>query len=112
MKTFESYDWKNLKELEIGDYIMLDPTDLSLPSYESKNRQSAYEEFIQNNIGEVVNIDKVHDVVKIMFHNIPYTIEDLFDEYGIYFYPLSNIKYIGKTIEDIKLKYEADKFNL
>ena len=112
LKNYESYYWINLKELEVGDYAMLDSTYLSLPSYESKNRQIIYKEFLRDNIGEVMNINRVHDNVKIRFHNIPYTIKDFFDDSGSYLYHPSRIKYFGKTIDDIKLKYEADKFNL
>jgi len=111
MKHLKIYESFNLTDVKEGDYVILNPSVDFTPGA-SLGIISRYFDFVGNNIGQIILIDKDHNNVKIKYHNIDFNIRHLFDKDGAIFSHQSYIKYAGSTIEDIMIQYEADKFNL
>jgi len=113
--------FENLEEPEIGDYVLLQV---------NRNFSNDYKNFINNNIGEIVSIDK-NTYTKARHFEIRYYI-DTFEEFSkmkdsfryisfdveneeYYFSNLFNPDYVvefGKTKEEVELKIATKKYNL
>ena len=112
IKTFES-----LKTPEVGDYVIC--TDLtSVPEYVL--------EFIENNIGQIVEIEmptswqlssREENPYCVYFENAPYNkTPNYFPKHKEFlscrWFNLREIKYISKNKEELKYIINAKKFNI
>jgi len=98
-------------EPEIDDYVLM---RINLETYYMKDEVN---NFINNNIGQIVRIDE--DEIRITYHNIPDNIKDWFREHKytdkiIYTRILNKNKIvaIGKTPEEVKINKVVNKYNL
>ena len=110
LKKFESFNWNSLRDIKIGDYVIIDSSKLS--NFMIKNNVDIYRNFLNSNIGKIINISRVLDNIRVKYENIPDIIKDYFEEDNSIFLHPSKIKYFSKTIDDLKLKIDTDKFNL
>lgn len=115
MKYLKKFE--NVEEPEIGDYVLMS-------IQHKKDYYSAYIEFIENNIGEIVS--KVGNIIEVRyyvdtyeefimlrthFRYISYDFENNEYYFSNIFYE-NNILEIGKTKEEVELKKEIKKYNL
>jgi hypothetical protein len=108
MKHLKIYEFFNTNEIEVNDYVLLNVSE----AFASGVSPNKYIYFLENNIGQIVVVNKVNKNVQIKYHNIDFNIEQYFDKDGMIIIHSNYIKYVGKTIEDVMMQYEADKFNL
>lgn len=108
MKILKFNENNIIDNIEIDDYvIMYRPYHPGL----SKNQKTIFDNFLENNIGIITNINKVHGYITVKYYNIPYTIRFIFTKSQYLFKPEA-IKYYDKDIEILKTKIAADKYNL
>jgi len=99
IKTFE----KHINLPEDGDYILMN----TYGTYDVKN-------FITSSIGRVVSVypdDVVDYKIRVKYENIPDNIE-LFFKDGTRIFDIELLIAYGKTEEELKIKIEANKFNI
>lgn len=105
-KIYESKD--SVKGINVGDYVIMSCGYLVGASDSQKIKMK---EFLDNNIGEVINVNPVHINLTVKYHDIPFQISWLFSNNSYIFKP-SQIVEIAPTVEDLKMKLQASKFNL
>ena len=59
LKIFESYNWDLLPDVKIGDYVSIDASELS--KFMIDYNVELYIDFLNNNIGKIININRVVD---------------------------------------------------
>lgn len=108
---FKLFENSIIKNIEIGDFILVDPK-YHVP-YSESNLQKYLTEFLINNIGIVIKLDinEITEAVYVKFHNYPDVIKRLFNDGLLYLYS-NDIKYYDKTIDGIKMKLELDNFGI
>ena len=98
----------NLDEPEVGDYVIL--TDNELIG-SSTSQKKLYIDFIENHVGQIISINNQFDWFTVEYNNIPFQLQVFFNKNKATF-TKKNIVCIGKTIDEVKLKYAAKKYNL
>jgi hypothetical protein len=101
LKYIKLFDNKN-PNLKIGNYVLV---NVNYPDL-------IY--FINNNIGQIVEISGTHNddlSLRIKYNNIPNDIK-IFFRYDTRWFEPSEIIYIGKTIEDVELQIDTNKYNI
>lgn len=121
MKYIKKFENVN-KSFKIGDYVLMN----------IKVYNKDFENFINDTIGKIVNIDPIQDVfgkitdyeIVVSFTNVPDELKDIFIIYseaviinnykGDYRrrFNMEDIVASGKTPEEVKLKQNAIKYNL
>jgi len=104
IKKFETIDYYDIDE---GDYVLI-KTESSL---------SNVREFINNNIGRVAYMNYNYNVITVGYNDVPKNVEGFFSKiYPEYPYTrqfqFNRVKEFGKTIEELELKMQANKYNL
>lgn len=103
MKYIKLFDNKN-PNLKIGNYVLVN-IDYSNPEFFN---------FINNNIGQIVGISGTHNddlSLRIKYNNIPNDIKSFF-RYDTRWFAPYEIICVKKTIEDIKLQIDTNKYNI
>jgi len=114
---FENFDIKALNKIpNIGDYVQVIP----LNKQQRNNRSytpvgEEYLHFLSKNCGRVIGYifdayDKCEGV-KLQYFNIPKELESLFNN-GTKSCRFTQILAFAKTIEEVELKINANKYNL
>lgn len=106
MKYLKRFEWER-HDLEIGDYVICEEEGLHISN------------FIKSHIGKLIHIElnNINDITYyfIQYENIPDVLKPHFT-YNNYtdVRPMLNIeiKEYGKTPEEVKLKMDANKYNL
>jgi len=111
MKILKFYE-SLTNDLEIGDYVLI---KIDISKYTQK--QIDTENFINNTIGKIYNIDNSHvnTDIYVLYENIPESIKSYFKNMnGVYIrsFDIDRIVEHGKTIEELKMKLETNKFNI
>jgi len=104
---FKIYESINDGEPEIGDYVICDPDFRNLFN------------FINNNIGQIINYPSTTDKYVIKYENVPESIYSFFDvnislsghTYKRYF-QRDEIIYWSKNKEDLEHLIQSKKYNL
>lgn len=110
MKHLRLYEEFTNKDIEIGDYVVIYPPKTKFGVIASE--QQKYEEFLKNNIGVVVNVNNVHNNIKVKYNDVSFFIKRLFySDDTIMIHP-QFVKYVGKTPEEVKIQAEAGKYNI
>ena len=97
-------------ELEVGDYILLH-LDIRT-SYSGDDM--IYKNFINTTIGKICRLHK-YNGINILYEKVPDIIRSYFVNNGDSYernFNFNSIFEYGKTIEELKLKIEAKKFNI
>jgi hypothetical protein len=107
-KLFEDIE----NEMKIGDFVLININT-------SYNRE--YREFINNNLGKVVQIDPVEDVfgkvydyeVVVKYNKIPFELKKSFNSYNNKKrFLISKVVSFGKTPKDVEIRLNSNKYNL
>ena len=113
-KLFEN----NENKIDTGYYVLINYN----PSYHDQTSKKKFDDYFSKNIGNVMIVmldtsmrnNNYHYTVQ--FHNIPDEIMHIFqyDETNGYHINVweNNILYYGKTLNEIKMKLSAKKFNI
>lgn len=112
MKHLRLYEEFTTNDIQVGDYVLLNYTDNFLVSAYNSEQEKKYKEFLNNTIGVVVNVNKVHNNIKVKYHDISFFIRHMFANDGTTMFNPNFVKYVGKTPEDIKIQVEAEKYNI
>ena len=112
MKHIRIYEEFTTNDIQVGDYVLLKYTDNFLVSHYTNEQEKKYKEFLNNNIGVVVNVNNVHNNIKIKYHDISFFIKHMFANDDTTMVNPKFVKYIGKTPEDIKIQVDSEKYNL
>lgn len=88
------------KKLDIGGYVLLEIK-------KSKDFDSSEIDFINNNIGKIINL-KPYIIIKYEI----YLDNGILDKSINLQIKLSNIKFYGKTYDEIQLKIKSTKYNI
>lgn len=111
MKHLRIYEEFTTNDIHVGDYVIMNYNGSKhFGSYYTEN-DIEFENFINNNIGIVVNVNKAFDNIKIEYDNISRNISYKFYKNTIMINPMF-VKYVGKTPEDIKLQIKMKKYNI
>lgn len=113
MKYIKTYE--NINELQIGDYAIFIPGNIIPKS----------EDFFNNTIGKIINKSRQYKDISygVEYENIPKFIKEYYCAWrqhadgtqyleNIIWFRQNMIKYYGKTIEEVELKKQSNKFNL
>lgn len=114
MKYLKQYEFFE-DEPQIGDYVLC---DIKL---ERHNERENIMNFVNNNIGQIINIQDTE--IRVQYTNVPKEIKNWFRQDTISFNGKEYDKYsklihsdkiiaIGKTPEEVKIKIDANKYNL
>lgn len=102
LKTFEYVVY--LRDISVGDYVLLDET--------TRYTDSGYISFLNNNIGQIVEIYDEDRTVKISYKNVPIILKRWLIDGEFAVYNLAKIKYHAKTKEEIEAMIASEKYNL
>ena len=123
LKTYKQNKNELRSEFQIGDYVLL----------KIKYGPDNFREFINNNIGQVVDLSTdfrsqvaprkipVTYEIRVKYNNVPDIIKDKFYKYNnreqpgwalTRLFTIDEIDISAKTLEDIKIKIDAKKYNL
>lgn len=99
--------FEKLNELpKIGDYVLLD-----INNYTSSPK--IWQDFIKNNIGEIVEIDTEHGglsfIYKVKFENIPENVKDTF---FIHYDYINSFLYWSSDKNELEMILNTKKYNL
>lgn len=102
-----------INELEKNDYVIMndDIHNYFLPGTTPPQRYK-FSDFLKNNIGQIINVNKIHNNITVEFHNIPFDLGYIFNYKKTYLFNPESVKYYDKTIEGLKLKIESKKYNI
>ncbi len=113
MKYIKLYE-NVINDLKVGDYVMINVDYLFGAN---KRELKIYKEFLKNNIGQVTYINNGFtnsgiEWFEVKFRDIPFQISKFFRDDNTERYKINNIIHHSDTIENLKIKIEADKYNL
>ncbi len=114
IKTFENVE--DFGSFKVGDYVIMSSKGMFLPGF-TKGQHKTIDDFLLNNIGIIININKAHPNIKVEYHNIPSVIDMVFasDRYGrhySYIFHLNSVEEYAPTIEELKMKLATKIYNL
>jgi len=116
MKYIKTFEELNIGLPEINDYVICEVGDIS---YNISNLNL----FLNNNIGQIVNINKRFDIYQIAYQNIPDDISDMFisNISNMFINKYNNdvrnmrredIKYWSANKEELETLLSTNKYNL
>jgi len=129
MKYLKKYE--NIKEPEIGDYVLCQDLTNKFTSGSRKITQEKFKLFLTENIGQVVG--KGSDTIRVKFENIPNDVDILEyaflvqtdiriknvdfdrinDKYSnIATFEFGEIVYFSPNKEDVEMKISTSKYNI
>ena len=115
LKIYEEYDESDIK---IGYYVVLNIVDTFFIGLSSMRRMRA-KEYLNNTIGEIVNIFENYSgniQIEVKYNNYPYDISDIFSSDKTIIAHKSDIIDISESKNDLvdryNLRQEANKFNI
>ena len=111
MKYIKKFEYQQDKP-EIGDYVLL--------FIKRKGAPQDYKEFLNNNIGQIINIKSSNTFqteVRISYDNVPENIKKMFHNLipgavRVRTFDIRDVYIFGKTPEDVETKLAAKKYNL
>jgi len=106
---FKIYESKIPSELKNGDCVIM---NYSFHPGASQSQKKVFEEFLANNIGVVTNINKIHNNIAVKYYDIPLQISNFFMSNGVYLFPPSALFEYASSPDELKLKIQANKYNL
>lgn len=97
-------------DMKVGDYALMKIVDRNsfIPS------DNVFYKYINTTIGKICNIRK-YNGINILYENVPDDIKGYFgNSDGLYErnFKFSEIVEYGRTIEELKMKLETNKFNI
>jgi len=114
MKYIKEFENISNDDIKVGDYVLI---NINYNSTVVGSKE--FMKFINNNIGKVIEIfspNKLYNNITIEYNNVPERIRKIWfiEENGKI---IKNVRYNrivehGKTIEELELKLQANKFNL
>ncbi len=115
MKHLKLYeDLKHLKVLDKikkGDYVIMNG-DSVFTAGVSLNQKKKLKIFLKNNMGEVTNVNKVHNNISVKYHDVSFHISNFFQTIGYQIFQPYDIVEYAKTPEELRIKIELNKYNL
>lgn len=108
---FNIFEKITLKVPKIGDFVLLKFGDdiFSYTGYHTAGEVQIMSKFINNSIGEIVNKSNVS--VEVKYSDISFQIAHLFKNKCIIVL-ISTILEFGETVEELHMKFNANKYNL
>ena len=111
MKYIKTFEVKIVEKLDVGDYVLM--------CQKLNTSGQNYKNFIDNNIGKIMDIHERESVILLTYENIPEELLFEFRErkigdiifYGKWFNMLNIVEH-GKTKEEVELKIHSKKYNL
>ena len=115
MKYLKTFEEVNIDEPKVGDYAIFFDEIYEIGSGVSSDFNE-YVYFINNNIGEIIKIEKNDDYkYHVKFENVPINIIRYFDTASDYYYlrfHKEEILYWSKNKEELEHILAAKKYNL
>lgn len=108
MKHLRIYEEFRISELEKGDYVIMRRP--FIPGMFEDDKY-AFTKFLDNNIGIITNTNSVHNNITVKYHNVPMHIQHILTD-DQHLFNTKGVKYLGKTIDDIKMQISAKEFNI
>jgi len=107
-KIFEKYDI--ILELHKGDFVLIkvEPNHIFILS---GMEEKYFIDFVNNTIGEIIYVNKVHWNIKVKYNDIPSTIKSAFND-DTYIFSPNRVYEFGRTREELLMKLNARKYNL
>lgn len=106
VKIYEDFKTSDIK---IGEYVLVYDGSMFLPGA-SENQKKLYKEFLNNNIGQVINVNPVHNNIKIRYYNVDFNIVHLFNTEMVHPTIMVHPKWIidhDENPENLKIRHEA-----
>lgn len=100
-----------LDNIHKGDYVIMNHNSVfttCISTYAIKE----LDEFLENNIGIVINVNKVNNNISVKYHDVPFTISGFFHNLGYEIFEPYDIVEYASTIDELKMKLQTNKYNL
>lgn len=111
LKTYEYMENDNeytINDFKVGDYVLIQDDYL----FGSSNRQlKIYINFLKNNIGQITYVNNNNEWIDVKFTDIPFQISNFFNKNTARYKTYNVIEY-SNSIEELKAKMQAKKYNL
>jgi len=109
-KIYES-GFRMLDNIHKGDYVIMNHKSVFTAGISTYARKEL-DNFLKNNIGIVTNVNNVHNNISVKYHDVPYTISAFFHKSGYEIFKPYDIVEYASTIDELKIKLQANKYNL
>lgn len=99
-------------DIEVGDFVYIEYSNSFFNYGVTENMRQEYINFLKNNVGQVVEINFALSQVKVKYNNVPKILNWFFSINGTIILSLFDIKYHNKDIDVVRIKMDAEKYNL
>jgi hypothetical protein len=107
-KIYENDD-QIMNIIQLGYYVIMKRAYLVGATEQQKAKM---DEFLEHNIGEIINTNNVYNNITVKYHNTSFYVDIFFDNNGEYLTTPDFIVEYAPTVNELKMKLEAKKFNL